>query len=92
MRRHPECEPNIDLGLKLLKVILSSGEKGMSDDVEEYVYEDSSGAEEEEEEEEDGLQFSSDEVRLTPNIRTLTVYIGGNGGSNGVSDGLIHVL
>lgn len=35
----------------------------MSDDVEQYVYEDSSGAEEEEEE--DGLQFSSDEVRLT---------------------------
>lgn len=34
----------------------------MCDDVEEYVYEDSSGAEEEEEEEEDGLQFSSDEV------------------------------
>lgn len=41
----------------------------MCDEVDEYVYEDSSGAEEEEEEE-DGLQFSSDEVRVT------TYYVG----------------
>lgn len=45
----------------------------MCDDVEEYVYEDSSGAEEDEEEE-DGLQFSSDEVRSLQTLERYCVY------------------